>query len=246
VDALILFRHGQTDHNRERRFQGQLDVPLNSVGREQAARTGALVASCLRSFFAPGLALEAMTSDLSRANETASTVANALAEAGASPLFFRSEPRLREWDCGELRDKTVEEYERERPGVLEEFYAAFERDPWNTPYPGERGEAKRDVAARLMPLLDVWNAQLDAPRRERQRDDATWAKMAQKACLVSSHGGVIHVFLELLRCPLATGDRIIGNGDVLIVVPTADSKGTWRILRHYRVGDNVAAAIKPG
>ena len=38
---LVLWRHGQTDHNVERRFQGQADVPLNEVGLGQAQQAAA-------------------------------------------------------------------------------------------------------------------------------------------------------------------------------------------------------------
>ena len=63
MTTLLLVRHGETDWNAERRWQGHADVPLNERGRKQAQR--------LADSF-PGDAVDAIyASDLARARETA-------------------------------------------------------------------------------------------------------------------------------------------------------------------------------
>ncbi len=42
---ILLVRHGETDWNRQKRFQGQIDVPLNPKGEEQAELTGKFLAN---------------------------------------------------------------------------------------------------------------------------------------------------------------------------------------------------------
>ena len=64
----LLIRHGETAWNRELRFQGQLDVPLNEMGFEQAQRLKARMVHALAEWQAQGrVPTRIISSDLLRA-----------------------------------------------------------------------------------------------------------------------------------------------------------------------------------
>jgi broad specificity phosphatase PhoE len=92
MTTLLLVRHGETDWNAERRWQGHADVPLNDRGREQAMQLAEQLA---------GERVDAIyTSDLGRARETAEIVGARL----GVPVV--SVPELREIDVGS-REGTI-------------------------------------------------------------------------------------------------------------------------------------------
>jgi broad specificity phosphatase PhoE len=97
VTDLLLVRHGETDWNRDGRWQGHSDTHLNEVGREQAARVAGEL---------DGVDV-VYSSDLARARETAEIVAQRLG------LPVRLDERLRERSFGAWEGKTAPEIEAE-------------------------------------------------------------------------------------------------------------------------------------
>ena len=97
MTELTVIRHGETDWNRQHRFQGQIDVPLNELGLEQARRLGLRLAAEPIDLI--------IVSDLQRARQTAQAVADAhgLVSSNA-PLI---EPLWREQGFGILEGLDV-------------------------------------------------------------------------------------------------------------------------------------------
>ncbi len=92
---LLLLRHGRTAHNATGRFQGQVDVPLDEVGRAQAAQVAPLIAA--------RCPVTIVSSDSSRAVETAAAVA----ELTGQQVVL--DDRLREIDVGGWAGLTLDE-----------------------------------------------------------------------------------------------------------------------------------------
>jgi broad specificity phosphatase PhoE len=129
---LLLVRHGETDWNVERRFQGQADPPLNAAGRKQAQTLADELA---------GMQIDAIyTSDLVRARETAEIVA---ARTGA-PVVPLSE--LREIDVGEWQGLTWPEIEERYPDGVRGWH--------ETGHGWRAGETYEQLAQRVLSAVE--------------------------------------------------------------------------------------------
>jgi probable phosphoglycerate mutase len=107
---LLLIRHGETDWNKELRFQGQVDVPLNSIGLAQAQRLQARVEQSMAEWrHQDRLPVRVISSDLLRAQQTAQPVAQALG------CEFMLETGLREQCFGCFEGLRVPEIKVQHP-----------------------------------------------------------------------------------------------------------------------------------
>ena len=107
--TLVLWRHGRSPFNAENRFQGQLDVPLDDVGRAQASAAAAHLST---------LPVDAVVaSDLVRAVDTAEALTSLTGHR------LTRDPALREVDAGEWQGLLGEEVARRWP----EEHAAWRR-----------------------------------------------------------------------------------------------------------------------
>jgi broad specificity phosphatase PhoE len=107
IVSLLLLRHGQSEWNAVRRWQGLADSPLSELGRRQSADAGAALASSGHRF------QSVWSSPLARAAETGDILADHLG-LGA----VRVDERLREADAGEWEGMTPDEINVEYPGFL--------------------------------------------------------------------------------------------------------------------------------
>ena len=134
VPQLVLWRHGRTEWNAAGRFQGQLDPPLDDVGRRQARRAAPHLAAPL-----PEGTL-VVSSDLGRAAETAVALTDVL----GVPL--RLDARLREVGMGSWEGLTRQEVAERHPGQYADWLAG-------RPITGRGGEDAADVPARALAAL---------------------------------------------------------------------------------------------
>ena len=132
MTTILIARHGQSDWNLEKRWQGFADRPLTAKGREQADALAARLAH---------IDLDAVySSDLTRARETAEAVAR------SQGIEVQQLPDLREVDVGSWSGLTRAEAEQRFP-------EGFAR--WKQGYPGwEDGETYEAMTDRVLGAVD--------------------------------------------------------------------------------------------
>lgn len=132
---LILVRHGETDYNRNHRFQGRINVPLNKTGQDQA---GAL---------ALALKNETLTaiysSPLSRSIETARHIK---ALHPSTPLI--EEEGLLEMDLGDFDGMDSDLWAEQN----QDFLKVWLERPGSLKMPG--GESLEEVQIRALSTID--------------------------------------------------------------------------------------------
>jgi glucosyl-3-phosphoglycerate phosphatase len=130
---IILWRHGRTEWNVENRFQGQADIPLDSVGRAQAERTASMLAGYRPSAL--------YSSDLSRAYNTAAALAAIIG------LEIQTDKRLREINVGSWEGRLGREVDAANPELARRLRAG--EDVRRSP----TGESPSEVAERMGEVL---------------------------------------------------------------------------------------------
>lgn len=137
---VVLWRHGQTDYNRDLRIQGQIDIPLNETGIAQAQRSAQVLAA-----MEPAAII---TSDLSRAMDTGVHLAE------LTGLEMIVDERLRERDFGAWEGLTREEIQAGWPEEYEKY-----RD-WGQPE-GVNVESRSDLGVRFGESVAEWASKFE-------------------------------------------------------------------------------------
>ncbi len=136
---IYVIRHGQTDWNAEIRLQGQKDIPLNDIGRQQATGNGQALAALLGS---QAGRFDFVSSPLHRTRETMERMRLAMA---LSPTEYRTDERLREVSFGDWEGYTMAELEMKVPDRV----AERELSKWDFIPPGDEAESYEILSWRV-------------------------------------------------------------------------------------------------
>jgi broad specificity phosphatase PhoE len=143
--TIYYIRHGETQWNAEGRLQGAQDVPLNDLGRKQAAHAGDILADLFARDGRDETSIAFVASPLGRARSTMELVRDTL---GLAPADYSLDDRLREIGYGHWEGSTLAQMQASDPDV----FAQRQADKWTVSPPG--GESYASVQLRMRDWYD--------------------------------------------------------------------------------------------
>jgi broad specificity phosphatase PhoE len=138
--TIFYIRHGETEWNADGRLQGVQDIPLNELGRKQAANAGGILAGLFARDGRNEQSLAFVASPLGRARSTMELVRGTLK---LPPHDYAVDERLREIGYGQWEGSTLAQMQASDPDV----FARRQLDKWTVSPPG--GETYASVQARM-------------------------------------------------------------------------------------------------
>jgi probable phosphoglycerate mutase len=185
--VIYYIRHGETSWNAEGRLQGAQDVPLNDLGRKQAAHAGSILAGLFARDGRDNSSLAFVASPLIRARATMELVRGQL----KLPLAgYALDDRLREIGYGQWEGSTLPEMQVADP----DLFARRQAEKWTMSPPG--GESYVAVQVRMQD----WYASL-------QTDTVAVAHGGTARALMVALG---------IETPLSAADLTIEQGAVYV------------------------------
>jgi broad specificity phosphatase PhoE len=140
VPTIYYIRHGETEWNAEGKLQGTRDIPLNDLGRKQAAKAGAILADLFANDGRTDASLQFVASPLTRARSTMELVRRALR---LPPDDYALDDRLREIGYGDWEGSTLAQMQALDP----KLFAKRQAEKWTVSPPG--GESYVAVQSRM-------------------------------------------------------------------------------------------------
>jgi broad specificity phosphatase PhoE len=137
---IYYIRHGETAWNAEGRFQGSRDIPLNDLGRVQAATAGGILADLFARDRRQVSSLAFVASPLGRTRLTMELVRGTLK---LPPDDYAVDDRLREIGYGQWEGLTLPEMKLHDAAT----FAARDEDKWGVAAPS--GESYASVTSRI-------------------------------------------------------------------------------------------------
>jgi broad specificity phosphatase PhoE len=138
--TIYYIRHGETAWNAEGRFQGSQDIPLNDLGRRQAAAAGGILTDLFARDGRNESSLTFVASPLGRARSTMELVRGVLKLPTGG---YALDDRLREIGYGRWEGSTLAQMQAADPAI----FAARLSDTWTISPPD--GESYASVQARM-------------------------------------------------------------------------------------------------